>query len=201
VAHGAVIGADRETVEEVMFTRRHVLLSLASLAVPTDADASDAAWAALSKGGIILFRHANAPGTGDPPGFRLGDCATQRNLDDAGRAQARRIGSAFRSRNIQVGRVLTSQWCRCVETASLAFPGQGITAAEFNSFFDDRASEARQTEQARTTLKSWAGSGALVVVTHQVNITALTGVVPASGEGVVVGAGGGRPTVIGRIRP
>lgn len=184
-----------------MLTRRHALVWLAALTVPTRARASETAWAALSTGGIVLFRHANAPGTGDPSGFRLGDCATQRNLDDTGRSQSQRIGSMFRSRNIQVGRVLTSQWCRCVDTAVLAFPGQATTAPEFNSYFNDRASEARQTAEARATLTAWTGPGALVVVTHQVNITALTGIVPASGEGVVVRTTGGRLTMIGRVKP
>jgi phosphohistidine phosphatase SixA len=171
----------------------------AGLVIPVDA--SEAAWSALKQGGIVLFRHSNAPGTGDPPGFRLGDCATQRNLDDAGRAQARRIGAAFRDREIAVGRVLTSQWCRAVDTAALAFPGRGIVEPVFNSFFDDRSTEATQTFEARNILLAWRGLGAFVVVTHQVNITALTRIVPASGEGVVLRPEGDRLTVVGRILP
>lgn len=162
---------------------------------------SDAAWAALRQGGIVLFRHANAPGGGDPAGMRIGDCATQRNLDDRGRTQARRLGDAFRSRSVAVGRVLSSQWCRTRETAELAFPGQLMDEPAFNSFFADRARGPAQTMAARRLLSEWRGPGALVVSTHQVNITALTGVVPASGEGIVIRLVGGDVQVIGRISP
>jgi phosphohistidine phosphatase SixA len=162
---------------------------------------ADMAWRALAQGAIVLFRHALAPGTGDPAGFRLGECATQRNLDAAGRAQAGRIGEAFRSRGIAVGQVLTSQWCRSRETAELAFPGQVRDAPVFNSFFDARAEGPRQTKAARPLLAGWQGPGALVVVTHQVNITALTGIFPASGEGVVLRSRDGALEVVGRIRP
>lgn len=158
-------------------------------------------WAALSEGGIVLFRHANAPGGGDPSGMRLGDCATQRNLDEAGRAQARRIGEAFRARNIAVGRVLTSQWCRTRETAELAFPGRVQDEPAFNSFFDDRTKGPAQTLAAKTLLQGWKGPGALVVATHQVNITGLTGIIPASGEGIVIRFDGDAIRVVGRILP
>jgi hypothetical protein len=161
----------------------------------------EAAWAALRGGAIVLFRHAIAPGGGDPAGFRLGDCATQRNLDEAGRRQAQRIGEAFRSRGVAVGRVLTSQWCRTRETAELAFPGRKQDEPAFNSFFDDRSLGPAQTAAARPILLNWRGPGALVVSTHQVNITALTGIVPASGEGVVLRTDGGALAVVGRIRP
>jgi phosphohistidine phosphatase SixA len=159
-----------------------------------------AAWEALEAGAIALFRHAHAPGVGDPPGLRLDDCATQRNLDDRGRAQARRIGEAFRARGVRIGAVLTSAWCRAAETAALAFPGQGRVEPAFNSFFAERGKEQARTAAARQILLGWAGPGALVVVTHQVNVTALTDVVPASGEGVVIGARHGELVVVGRVR-
>ena len=143
-------------------------------------------WAALQNGSIVLFRHADAPGIGDPAGFRLGDCGTQRNLSEAGRDQARRIGERFRSRAVKVGAVLSSQWCRTRDTAELAFPGMARDDPGFNSTFGDRSSTAGQTGAALATLKRWRGPGALVVVTHQVNITALTGRATASGEGIVV---------------
>ncbi len=166
------------------------------------AAASDAAWSALQDGRIVLFRHANAPGGGDPPGFKLGDCSTQRNLDDTGRAQARRIGAQFRQRGVKVGAVLTSQWCRARDTAELAFPGMARDDASFNSFFDDRSREPTQTAQALATLARWRGPGVLVVTTHQVNISALTGVSPASGEGVVIAPNTtGGVQVLGRVRP
>jgi phosphohistidine phosphatase SixA len=179
------------------------LVTLAlSLAAPSRALGSEeAAWAALRQGGVVLFRHAIAPGGGDPPGFRLNDCATQRNLDEAGRQQARRIGATFASRGVAVGVVLTSQWCRARETAALAFPGQGRDEPIFNSFFADRGQGPAQTAAARPLLARWTGPGALVVVTHQVNVTGLTGIVPASGEGVVVRIDSGGVSVVGRIRP
>lgn len=158
-------------------------------------------WSALQSGTVVLFRHALAPGTGDPPNFQLNDCSTQRNLNEEGRLQARRIGEQFRARGILVGAVLSSQWCRCRETAELAFPGRWRDEPAFNSFFSDRSTEVTQTRAALQILSQWQGPGVLVVVTHQVNITALTGVVPASSEGVVVRVGGGRVEVVGRIRP
>ncbi len=171
------------------------------LALPLPAAAEEAAWQALREGGIVLFRHAIAPGGGDPPGFRLGDCTTQRNLDDTGRAQARRIGNALRDAGIAVGAVLASEWCRTTETAELAFPGRVQAASAFNSFFADRSTAAAQTAMARAILLGWPGPGALFVSTHQVNITALTGIVPASGEGVVLRRQDGALVVAGRIRP
>lgn len=163
------------------------------------ATSDDAAWAALQRGAIVLLRHATAPGIGDPANFRLGDCATQRNLDDTGRAEAARIGATFRAHRVTVGAVESSQWCRTRETAELAFPGRQTDEPIFNSFFDDASNTAPQTAAARALLQRWRGPGALVVVTHQVSITALTGIVPASGEGVVVGYVDGKIAVLGRI--
>ena len=157
-------------------------------------------WYELRNGGIVLFRHALAPGTGDPAGFALDDCSTQRNLDARGRADSKQIGAMFRNKAIPVAKVLTSQWCRCRETARLAFPGQVEDAPAFNSFFQNRSREAAQTEEALELLKAWSGPGTLVVVTHQVNITALTGVFPASGEGIVVATNNGALTVVGRLK-
>jgi phosphohistidine phosphatase SixA len=181
---------------------RRAPLALLLLALTGGTAAADeAAWAALREGGIALFRHANAPGTGDPPGMRLGDCRTQRNLDEAGRAQAQRIGEAFRARGVAVGAVLSSAWCRAVDTAELAFPGRVRREPAFDSFFDQRGRRDAQTADARRALQEWRGPGALVVVTHQVNVTALTGVFPASGEAVVLKPGPDGFKAVGRIRP
>jgi phosphohistidine phosphatase SixA len=178
------------------------VLMLLGASYPAAGRTDDVAWNALREGAIVLFRHANAPGTGDPDGFKLGDCATQRNLDAVGRDQARAIGAAFAAQGIQVGAVLASQWCRARETAELAFPGMVRDEPAFNSFFSDRSAESAQTERARGMLASWAGRGALVVVTHQVNITALTGIVPTSGEGIVISvADDGTFSLVSRIEP
>jgi phosphohistidine phosphatase SixA len=159
------------------------------------------AWDALRSGGIVLFRHATAPGVGDPAGMRIGDCSTQRNLDATGRTEARRIGEAFRAERVIVDRVIASQWCRTLETADLAFPGRVKEEPAFNSFFDDRSQSPAQTAAARQILNGWKGPGALFISTHQVNITALTGVFPQSGEGVVLERSGDDWRVAGRIRP
>ena len=177
---------------------RRAALALAALLRPAGARAADP-WDALRTGGILLVRHAQAPGFGDPPGMRLGDCATQRNLDETGRAQARRLGEAVRARGVAVGAVLASEWCRTLETAALAFPGLVRAEPAFNSFFEDRAAAAAQTAAARAILLGWAGPGALVAITHQVNITALSGIHPASGEGVVLRREGEALVVVGRL--
>src|SRR3546814_19163678 len=97
------------------------LVLLCSVGRPAGAaETEEALWAALKQGGhVAIMRHATAPGFGDPEGFRLNDCSTQRNLSDAGRAQARRIGDAIRAHGVTIGRVLSSRWCRCLETAAL----------------------------------------------------------------------------------
>ncbi len=172
-------------------------ISLASQAIASE----QAAWAALRQGAIVLFRHADAPGTGDPPGFRLDDCATQRNLDARGRDQAAKVGERFQREQIVVSTVLSSAWCRAFDTAILAFPGQVRREPSLNSFFDDRSQKAAQTNAAKAILVGWRGPGALVAVTHQVNIEALTGIAPAPGEGVVLKSERDELEVIGRIRP
>ena len=158
-------------------------------------------WSAVQPGHVALFRHAEAPGGGDPPGFVLNDCSTQRNLSEAGRAQAQRIGQAFKQRKIEVGTVWSSQWCRTRDTADLAFPGQRVDQPTFNSFFGNSGLGPQQTQAARHLLEAWRGEGVLVVVTHQVNITALTGIVPSSGEGVIVKRTPQGLAVVGRIAP
>jgi phosphohistidine phosphatase SixA len=164
---------------------------------------SDDAWKALKQpGAIVLLRHAIAPGIGDPEGMKLGDCSTQRNLDAQGREQARQMGQRFKAQGIKVSAVLSSQWCRTRETAQLAFPDVPVAdAPAFNSFFAKRNSEPAQTTAARKQLMAWAGPGALVVITHQVNITALTGLASTSGEGVVLRKQGTQLVVVGQLAP
>jgi len=184
-----------------VFLTATLISANAALAQPTS---STAGWAALAQpGAIVLFRHATAPGVGDPPQFKLGDCATQRNLNDVGRAEARRLGEQFRTRGIQVGAVLTSQWCRARETARLAFGDAAVRdEPAFNSQFGRSSGSQRQTEAARAIVQRWKGPGVLVVVSHQVNIQALTGSFTSSGEGVVVRpTQGGELEVVGRVAP
>lgn len=171
-------------------------------------EASAAGWAALQRpGAIVLIRHAFAPGVGDPPGMRLGDCASQRNLDARGRDEAARLGERFRQRGVRVGAVLHSPWCRARDTAALAFAGPQVALLReepvFGSFFGGHGDGERQTRAARDILRRWQGPGVLVVVSHQVNIQGLTGVGPASGQGLVVRvpAGEGPLQVLGQISP
>jgi phosphohistidine phosphatase SixA len=138
---------------------------------------------------VVLLRHALAPGSGDPASFQMGDCATQRNLSVAGRDQAGRLGAAFRQRDLDVVQVLSSQWCRCIDTATLMDLGPVQPLAPINSFFRDRSTAAQQTAQVQDYLRRQPQQGIIVMVTHQVNITALTGVVPVSGQAVVITVG------------
>lgn len=147
-------------------------------------------WKRLAGGGhVLVMRHAaTTPGVGDPDGFKLGDCATQRNLSPAGRADARAIGAAFRRHAVPVGRVLASRWCRCMETAELAF-GRADAAEMVNSTWQESAEVAdRKTAAVRKYVASYAGPGNLVLVTHDVNVRALTGTSLAMGEMVVAKA-------------
>jgi len=155
-------------------------------------------WDALERpGAFAIMRHALAPGIGDPPGFTLGACDTQRNLDDRGREQASRIGEAFRDRGHGFDVVLTSQWCRCRETADLLGLGPVRDAPAFNSFFRDVSARDRQTRTALEVLKDT--SDRPFIVTHQVNIRALTGRTTRSGEVLIVRLADDRLEVLGSI--
>jgi len=144
---------------------------------------------------VIAWRTSTTPGVGDPPAFRLDDCATQRNLTDEGRGDARRLGEAFRARGIPVARVLSSPWCRCLETGRLAF-GAAEPWWPLGNLFGRPENRADQVRE----LQSRSG-GNLVLVTHGSTIAALTGINPAPAEMVVLTPlGGGRFTVAGRFR-
>ena len=161
---------------------------LPATAAPATADI----WQELrtGRGYVVLLRHALAPGTGDPAGFRLGDCSTQRNLSAEGRRQAIAIGAQWRRERMPVDRVLTSRWCRARDTARLLAIGT-VTAypALDSSFTVSDAIAAQRAAQVRGLITRHRGErGVLVLVGHQVNITDVTGVVPASGQAVVVKA-------------
>ncbi|OJF97384.1 hypothetical protein AX760_15345 [Pararhizobium antarcticum] len=162
---------------------------------------ADDGWAfLLAPGTHALMRHAQAPGTGDPANFRLGDCATQRNLDDDGRAQARAAGAALRAKGVRFTHVLSGEWCRTKETARLLDLGPVEDEPQLNSFFTDRSTRARQSAAIIALLKSYPAQEKAILVTHQVNITALTGIVPRSGEITVVSIDPqGALEVVGRI--
>lgn len=180
--------------------RRSLLLAAAALPVAARAGERGPEWTALKAGGVaILLRHAHTvAGLGDPPGFRIGDCATQRNLSDEGRRQAARIGAALAVEGVRIDAVLSSQWCRCLDTARLAFPAHAIEPfAALNSFFADRSREAQQTRAARARIVAVRAPGNVAFVTHHVNILALTGEAVGAGEAVLVDASG---RSLGRLR-
>lgn len=146
----------------------------------------DALWRALEGGSAFaIMRHAVAPGTGDPAHIDLADCATQRNLSEEGRNQARSIGADFSRNGIEEAVVMSSAWCRCQDTAALLGLGPVQTLPVLNSFFSERQVADERTADLKTWLAGYAGEKPLILVTHQVNITALTGVYPTSGEVVV----------------
>ena len=167
-----------------------LLLALPAAVDSTRAD-DTAALATLRAGAhVALMRHADAPGgAGDPPGFRLEDCATQRNLSDKGRADAAKIGARLKAEGIRIEKILASPWCRCMETARLLQLGPVEAAPTFSNVFVLRDQTEALTSGARAVIDAWKGSGILLVVTHGANIFALTGVSPASGEIVVVRSG------------
>jgi phosphohistidine phosphatase SixA len=161
-------------------------LAFVAVAAPALADEA-AAWAALRAGGVVaLMRHGDAPGAGDPPGWRLDDCATQRNLSERGRAEARAAGARLREARIAIDRVVSSPWCRCVETARLA----GVGAVDVEPAFANAFVLAEQRETLRerglAIVRAWRGHGVLLVVSHGENIRALTGENVAPAEIVVV---------------
>lgn len=172
--------------------RRYMLHALGCLMLqPLCAHASDtAAVDALRSGGVLLLRHARTePGIGDPPGFLIGDCSTQRNLSATGRAQARAAGNALRARGVTVDAVYSSAWCRCIDTAKEMFPELEVEVLPaLNSFFAGQGDRERQTAALRQWITALDADRRVALVTHQVNVLALTGDNLAMGEAVVVQA-------------
>lgn len=152
-------------------------------------------------GRVLMLRHAQAPGIGDPPGFRIGDCATQRNLDAGGRAQAARIGRRLAEAGVSRAKVYSSQWCRCLETARLLKLGAVTELPALNSFFGREQQREAKIDDLRKFLAALPANGPpVVLVTHQVTISAITGQGIASGGGVVLQLdGSAAPRVLGEI--
>ena len=156
----------------------------------------------LTSGGhILMIRHAYAPGTGDPPHFKIGDCATQRNLDSGGRTQARAIGDWLRSKGIKVANVYSSQWCRCLETARLLGIGTVVELPALNSFYEFTQDREPNIKALRSFIENLSANGELIImVTHFVTILETTGEGVSSGEAVVLKLKGqGAYDVLGRL--
>jgi phosphohistidine phosphatase SixA len=191
----------------IVFTKRWVYSVLVWIAIlcPVSGFSSDGKadlWAALKTGdSFVLLRHASAPGMGDPEYFDVEDCSTQRNLSDAGRKQATAIGDLFRAHGIEKARVYSSQWCRCLDTATLLSLGPVEVLPYLNSFFQQYERRESQTENLMKWIDKQRIEQVVVLVTHQVNITSLTGVYPSSGELVIVNRSkSGKLSVLGSIK-
>ncbi|MGS2743704.1 histidine phosphatase family protein [Halomonas sp. LS-001] len=188
----------------VALHRFYIALLTAFFSVTSSVSAADQeVWQALREGGhVILMRHALAPGVGDPDNFVRGDCTTQRNLSAQGRAQASAIGDAFRQRNIPIDTIYSSHWCRALETSGRMALGDVQPVAWLDSFFiaSERSARDERMLQARQQILDWQGERNLLLVTHQVNITALIGGGVASGDMVVVRAEDNNLTVVGRLK-
>lgn len=176
------------------------LFLIVSLCAAPVAAADPALWSALASGGhVLLIRHAaTEPGIGDPPGFRVGDCTTQRNLSAAGRAEARRLGETFRARGVPLGEVRSSPWCRCLDTARLAF-GHATPWPPLSSLFNDQRNEAAQRRAVLDYLRDAPEDRNIVLVTHNFNIRSLVGISPLPGETVVARLAGGELVPVGRL--
>ena len=154
---------------------------------PVKADLNQNMIYELKQGGKLIFiRHAYAPGGGDPINFDISKCNTQRNLNDSGRKQADKIGSLFRGDNIPINKVYSSEWCRCKETALIAF-NKFETKNFLNSFFSSRFAKNKnsQIKNFKKFIKSWDGKKNLVFVTHYVFISEILGYAPSSGEIII----------------
>lgn len=168
---------------------RCVLFGFLSFFILAPAAADDAAlWDALAQGGlVVLIRHAQTmPGAYDPAGHTLEDCNSQRKLSDEGREQSRRIGEAFRARGIPVARVLSSRYCRCLDTAALAFGTVEPWDMLNNVGYDDDAEKQMKSEAVREAVSRWSSDGNLILVTHGFNIDSALRVHPIQGEMVIV---------------
>lgn len=197
--------------ELIKLTRRYFSLGIVALSTTQLANAQaaqpsqpteEALWNEMRKGGyVFLIRHADAPGTFDPPGFQLGVCSTQRNLSEEGRAQSKRLGELFRSKNVPIAQVFSSEWCRCIDTATLAFGAANVkTWSAISSPRGGDENQARSNVEAvRQRIAQASLKTNMALVTHMFNIQDITGGGAAQGEIVVLRAQDKQLRVVGRI--
>ena len=167
----------------------HLILFTILSVILFNAQANEINWKPAQEGNkIILIRHALAPGTADPPGFSIDDCSTQRNLNQTGINQSKRIGTLFKNNNVIIDEVLSSQWCRCKDTAKYAFKEYKEFSSLNSTFRSPNIKKAKiQIEKLKKFIENWNGNGGnLILVTHYVIISAVTEAVPQSGEIVVI---------------
>lgn len=162
------------------------LVTLMVVAVPIEARAQSLEQRiAAMDADVIFMRHALAPGFGDPDNFSIDDCSTQRNLNEEGKAQAKRLGAQISSTGIELSDVLSSKWCRCLETARLMNLGEVTPFDGLNSFFQGHVDRDATLALLETYLENKPDDQIDLMVTHQVLIRAMTGISPASG-GIVL---------------
>lgn len=197
--------------ELIKLTRRYFSLGIVALSTTQLANAQaaqpsqpteEALWNELRTGGyVLLIRHADAPGTFDPPGFQLGVCSTQRNLSEEGRAQSKQLGELFRSKNVPIAQVFSSEWCRCVDTATLAFGAANVKT--WSAISSPRGGDEKQArsnvEAVRQRIAQASLKTNMALVTHMFNIQDITGGGAAQGEIVVLRAQDKQLRVVGRI--
>jgi phosphohistidine phosphatase SixA len=195
--------------EQINQTRRHFSIGIVALAsVPlvhaqtTNPPDEQALWQALRKGGyVLLIRHADAPGTFDPPGFKLGLCSTQRNLSGEGREQSKCLGELFRDKKVPIAQVFSSEWCRCIDTATLAFGADKVKT--WPAISSPRGGDEKQRQANLETVRQRISSASLktnmALVTHMFNIQDIIGQGAAQGEIVVLRAQDKSLQVVGRI--
>ena len=141
----------------------------------------------LKEGGKVIFiRHAYAPGNGDPENFNLNDCLSQRNLSERGRMQARKIGAFIKKNQIPIDKILSSEWCRCKETSSLAF-GEYETKIFLNSFYSMKFSKNKdsQISELKRYINKWNSDKNLILITHYVMIAEILDYASTSGEMII----------------
>ena len=166
---------------------KFLLLIFITINSPVKADLNQNMIYELKQGGKLIFiRHAYAPGGGDPINFDINKCSTQRNLSDSGRNQASEIGSFFKNNNILVDKVYSSEWCRCKETALIAFK-EFETKNFLNSFFSSKFTKNKdsQIEKLKEFINNWDGKNNVIFVTHYVVISEILNYAPSSGEIVI----------------
>ncbi len=164
-----------------------IILFIGLLNINTNTFSDDKILNSLNEGKKLIFiRHAIAPGNGDPNNFDINDCSTQRNLDKNGVEQSKKIGLFFKNNKIKIDKVLSSEWCRCKDTAKYAFQNLETFDA-LNSFYDERfaANEAKQIKDLKNYIKNWNSDKNLVFVTHFVVISSILNVGSSSGEIII----------------
>ena len=170
-----------------MFKKIVIIFFIGILNINNSAFSDDKILKSLKEGKKVIFiRHAIAPGNGDPNNFDINDCSTQRNLDEKGIEESKKIGLFFKNNKIKIDKVLSSQWCRCKDTAKYAFKNFETFDA-LNSFYDEKfaANEAKQIKDLKNYIKNWNSDKNLVLVTHFVVISSILNTGSSSGEIII----------------